>query len=249
MGAGGILDGSTLHEEPDTLSLRSSRKGSQGQYTENFPVTVPVTISETAQGPPIRERQRNRSRTIDCILGPPASPGLINRTNRLGSGSGTLRGGPIEEDTDKAPQSVDLVLPNSTERELQIRTTSSRKSVSSTSRDGYPPGPTPNSTSREEARGRPRTGSVEWMKQQFVRSEQPRRDEEEGLARRRSGSSRWEDGREEEEEEERREKQERQEEGVHRDEVVDHLNVIDAHVSAGTSRSPSFILVREDTRS
>jgi hypothetical protein len=93
-------------------------------------------------------------------------------------------------------------------------------------------------------RTRARTGSASWFKQTLgmnaagtVNSRKV--DEEMGLTgkdkredTRRSSSSKGDDD-EGTEARERREEQAEEEEDVHRDEVVDHLNVIDAQVSAG----------------
>lgn len=97
-------------------------------------------------------------------------------------------------------------------------------------------------------RTRARTGSVSWFKQTLGMNvagtvDTRKLDEEMGLTgkdkrddTRRSSSSKGDDDEGPEARERRGEQAE--EEDVHRDEVVDHLNVIDAQVSAGKSIVP-----------
>lgn len=296
---GRVVDGLPLREEPD--GMEGGRVDS-GRGINNSDLTVePLRINtnnldvpSTSNNTPNR---RSRSRTIDCILGSPVSPlpastptGAANR-NR----TGTISRGPnvsspiIENENENKNQhlssqaqlqahpvtstSVDLVLPESTERDLKQTTSDSstgsghRKSVSShreRAEEGgykYPP-PLRISDDRDRdgvrsdagagdmktGRTRARTGSVSWFKQTLgmnaAGTGDPRKvDEEMGLTgkdkredTRRSSSSKGDDD-EGTEARERREEEE-EEEDVHRDEVVDHLNVIDAQVSAGKSIVP-----------
>jgi hypothetical protein len=307
---GRVVDGLPLREEPD--GMEGGRVDS-GRGINNPDLTgEPLRINTNNHNVPNNSNhtpgRRNRSRTIDCILGSPISPlpsSLSPSTPSAAAANrnrtGTISRGPpvsspiIENDTENhvPPQahpvtstSVDLVLPESTERDLKLnRPTSDSISASSTgsghrkslsshreraTEDDYkypPPLRISNDGERNQdrdldrgrdnideggmktGRTRARTGSVSWFKQTLGMNaagtvDSRKVDEEMGLTgkdkrddTRRSSSSKGDDD-EGTEARERREEQAEEEEDVHRDEVVDHLNVIDAQVSAGKSIAP-----------
>jgi hypothetical protein len=294
---GRVVDGLPLREEPNEMQggRVDNARGINNPDLTGEPLRINtnnLNVPSTSNNTPNR---RSRSRTIDCILGSPISPlpsSLSPSTPSAAAANrnrtGTISRGPpvsspiIENDTEDHVQSqahpvtstsVDLVLPESTERDLKQTTSDSstgsghRKSVSShrerAEEGGYkypPPLRISDDRDRDGVRGdagagdmktgrtRARTGSVSWFKQTLGMNaagtvDSRKVDEEMGLTgkdkrddTRRSSSSKGDDDEGPEARERRGEQAE--EEDVHRDEVVDHLNVIDAQVSAGKSIVP-----------
>jgi hypothetical protein len=207
-----------LQESPrtsDSLGRRSPVNNSTiqedgGEYGER-------NYSETAQAAHEARRgsggTRNRSRTIDCILGPPTDLGSTTRRRQNTSAFQS-----------HDPASVNLVLPEGTKREIEeVSHKSGRGSL-----DGYPP---PRKSSESAHGQRSRNGSVSWVKQTLGMNTHKQGDEEAGLTdvpqNRSRRSSKGEEA-----------MRRSDEDDLHHDEVVDHLNVIDAEVSAGMYTRP-----------
>jgi len=204
---------SNLQESPRTsesLGRRSPVNNSTiqedgAEYGERSHNKTAQTGHEARRG---SSGTRNRSRTIDCILGPPVD-----------SGSATRRRQNTSAFRSNDPASVNFVLPEGTQRELEEASHKSGRGSS----DGYPP---PRKSSESAHGQRPRNGSVSWVKQTLGMNTQKQSDEEAGLTDAQQNRSR----RSSKGEEELRRSDE---EDLHHDEVVDHLNVIDPEVSAG----------------
>jgi len=204
---------SGLHESPrtsDSLGRRSPANNvaiqeDSEEYGELNYTEATQAADDTRRG---SSGTRNRSRTIDCILGPPVESGSTNRKRQNNSAFQS-----------HDPASVNLVLPEGTKREIEEASHKSGRGSS----DGYPP---PRKSSESAHGQRPRNGSVSWVKQTLGMNTQKQGDEEAGLTDARQNRSR----RSSKGEEDIRRSDE---DDLHHDEVVDHLNVIDAEVSAG----------------